>query len=96
MLNSKQRAYLRSVANDVKATVQIGKLGITPDVTKAADEALEANELIKISVLDNNMLDVKETAQILSERTRSDVVAVIGRKFVLYKKSKTNPVLMQS
>ena len=93
MLTSKQRAYLRGVANDVKATVQIGKLGVTPDVSQAVNEALEANELVKISILDNNMLDAKETAQLLSERTRSDVVVVVGRKFVLYKKSKTKPVI---
>lgn len=67
---------------------QIGKLSMTPEVTNAISEALEARELIKINVLQNCMDDPKEIAQMLAERTRSQVVQVIGKKIVLYKEGK--------
>ena len=59
---------------------QVGKSSITPEFTEAIAEALEARELIKISVLQNCMDDPKEIAQILGERTRSQVVQVVGKK----------------
>ena len=67
---------------------QIGKGGLTPENTKAVDEALEARELIKISVLQNCLDDPKEMAQVLAERTHSQVVQVIGKKIVLYREGK--------
>ncbi len=67
---------------------QIGKNSLTPEITAAVQEALEARELIKISVLQNCMDDPKELAAIVSERTRSQVVQVIGKKIVLYKEGK--------
>lgn len=67
---------------------QIGKSSMTPEFTKAISEALEARELIKISVLQNCADDPKELAQMLAERTRSQVVQVIGKKIVLYKEGK--------
>ena len=67
---------------------QIGKSALTPEITEGVTDALEARELIKISVLKNCADDVKEIAQILSERTHSEVVQVIGKKIVLYKESK--------
>ena len=67
---------------------QIGKSSMTPEVTSAISEALEARELIKINVLQNCMDDPKEIAQVLAERTRSQVVQVIGKKIVLYKEGK--------
>ena len=69
---------------------QIGKNSMTPEVTKAIQEALDARELIKISVLQNCMDDPKELANVLAERTRSQVVQVIGKKIVLYKESKNH------
>lgn len=88
MLTSKQRAYLRSLANRLTATHQVGKGGVSPELSAAIDEALEKRELIKISVLQNAETTATETAQTLSGRTRSQVVCVIGGKFVLYRQSK--------
>ena len=70
------------------AIFQIGKNSMTPELTKAVEEALEARELIKVSVLQNCADDPKELAQMLAERTRSQVVQVIGKKIVLYKEGK--------
>ena len=84
-MTSKQRAYLRSLAMTMDPIFQIGKSSLTPEFTTAISEALEARELIKISVLQNCMDDPKEIAQMLAERTRSQVVQVIGKKIVLYK-----------
>lgn len=67
---------------------QLGKGGLTPEFTKAVDEALSARELIKINVLKNCADEPKELAVLLSERTHSQVVQVIGRKIVLYREGK--------
>lgn len=87
-ITSKQRAYLKSLAQTIEPIFQIGKSGITPEITKSIDEALEARELIKINVLNNCMLDLADAAETLSGRTQSVVVQVIGRKIVLYRVSK--------
>lgn len=68
--------------------LQIGKSCMTPEVTNAVSEALEARELIKINVLQNCMDDPREMAAMLAERTHSQVVQVIGKKIVLYKEGK--------
>lgn len=88
-MTSKQRAYLKSLAMKMEPIMQIGKATITPEVTNAVDEVLEARELIKINVLKNCFVDLKEMASTLAERTNSQVVQVIGRKIVLYRESKT-------
>ena len=82
-MTSKQRAYLKGLAMTMDPIFQFGKNSLTPENTKAIAEALEARELIKINVL-------KEIAQIVAERTHSQVVQVIGKKIVLYKESKDN------
>ena len=87
---SKQRAYLKGLAMNLEPIFQIGKSSLTPEFTAAVAEALEARELIKISVLQNCLDDPKELACYLSERTRSEVVQVIGKKIVLYKEGKDN------
>ena len=87
-MTSKQRAYLKGLAMTMDPIFQIGKSSLTPENTKAIGEALEARELIKISVLQNCMDDPKEMAQIVAERTHSQVVQVIGKKIVLYKEGK--------
>jgi len=89
-MTTKQRAYLKSLAMNIEPVYQIGKASITPEFTKGITEVLEARELIKISVLKNCADDPKELAVILSERTGSQVVQVIGKKIVLYKESKNN------
>lgn len=87
-MTSKQRAYLKSLAMNTEPIFQMGKSSLTPELTKAVDEALAARELIKISVLQNCADDPHELASILSERTRSQVVQVIGKKIVLYREGK--------
>ena len=87
-MTSKQRAYLKGLAQTMEPIFQIGKNSLTPENTAAIAEALEARELIKISVLQNCMEDPKEMAQVLSERTHSQVVQVIGKKIVLYREGK--------
>lgn len=89
-MTTKQRAYLKGLAMTMNPIYQIGKSGITPELTEGVAEALEARELIKISVLKNCFDDPKELATTLAERTQSAVVQVIGRKIVLYKESKNN------
>lgn len=86
-LTSKQRAQLRGLANSLDPIVHIGKEGLSDNLVKQADEALEARELIKCKVLENAMLTAKEACQELSVRTRSEAVQVIGSKFVLYRQS---------
>lgn len=87
-MTTKQRAYLKSLAMTMESIFQIGKNSMTPELTGAISEALEARELIKISVLKNCADDPKELASLLAERTRSQVVQVIGKKIVLYKEGK--------
>jgi RNA-binding protein len=87
-MTSKQRAYLKGLAMTIDPILQIGKSSLTPENTKSVAEALEARELIKISVLQNCLDDPKEMAQMLAERTGSQVVQVIGKKIVLYKEGK--------
>ena len=89
-MTTKQRAYLKSLAMTMEPIFQVGKNSITPELVGAVSEALAARELIKISVLKNCADDPKELAQILAERTRSQVVQVIGKKIVLYKEGKDN------
>lgn len=93
MLTSKQRAYLRGLSNTMETIFHVGKGGVTPELTATVNDALEAREIIKANVLDNNMLGAREAAQMLAERTRSEVVQVIGNKFVLYRVSKKKPVI---
>ena len=93
MLTRKQRAYLRSLANGIDAIFQVGKNGVTPELRDTVHHALEARELVKISVLDNNMLAAAEAAEMLASRTGADIVQVIGNKFVLYRPSK-KPVIV--
>ncbi|MBR4776702.1 MAG: ribosome assembly RNA-binding protein YhbY [Lachnospiraceae bacterium] len=90
-MTTKQRAYLKGLAMNIDPIYQIGKASITPEFTEGIIEALEARELIKISVLKNCADDPKELASILSDRTGSEVIQVIGKKIVLYKRSKKNP-----
>lgn len=87
-MNSRQRAYLKSLAMTMEPILQIGKSSLTPEITQAVSEALEARELIKINVLKNCLDDPKIIAQALGERTRSQVVQVIGKKIVLYREGK--------
>lgn len=87
-MTTKQRAYLKGLAMNLDPIFQIGKSSLTPELTQAVLEALDARELIKVSVLKNCLDDSRDLAQTLAERTHSEVVQVIGKKIVLYKESK--------
>lgn len=87
MLTSKQRAYLRGLATNEPAIMQIGKGGISENLIKTVSDALEARELIKMSVLENCAETPKETANALAAEVGADVVGVVGRKFILYRES---------
>ncbi len=87
MLTSKNRAYLRGLANTMQAVTQIGKGGVTHELCRAVGDALEAHELIKLGVLENAGMTTREAADAVAEGTGADVVSVIGRKIVLFRVS---------
>lgn len=89
-MTSKQRAYLKSLAMKLDPVFNVGKASITPEFTTAIAEVLETRELIKIAVLKNCLDEPREIAEVLAERTHSQVIQVIGKKIVLYKESKDN------
>ena len=84
-LTSKQRAQLRAIANSIDTIVQIGKDGITENLVRQADSALQAREIIKCRVLDNSLLSAREACEELGRLTASQPVQVIGTRFVLYR-----------
>ena len=87
-LTSKQRAQLRGIANSIDTILIVGKDGIGENLVKQANDTLEAREIIKGRVLENSMLSPREAAEALAPLTRSEVVQVIGTKFVLYRQSR--------
>ena len=89
-ITSKQRATLRSMANDYDTIFQIGKDGISDETIRQVSNALEARELIKLRVLDNCPYTSREASDIIAERTNSAPVSVVGSRFVLYRPSKKN------
>ena len=91
-MTTKQRAYLKGLAMTMDPIFQVGKASMNPGLTEAIAEALEARELIKISVLKNCMDDPREIAETLAERTQSQV---IGKKIVLYKEGKDDKKKIQ-
>ena len=93
-MTSKQRAYLKSLASNLDPLFQIGKGSVTPEVVEAISEAFNNRELLKIAVLKNCMDDPRAIAEVVAERTRSQVVQVIGKKIVLYKPDKKNPKII--
>ena len=94
MLKGKQRAYLRSLANQLKPTTQIGKEGITEAFLEQLDDQLRARELVKVTILENAGLEAKETANAICEALRAEYVQAIGYKFTIYKKNNENPKIL--
>ena len=92
-MTSKQRAYLKSLASTMDPVVHVGKASASAEVVSSVEEALNARELIKIGVLKNCADDPHTVAQVISERTHSQIVHVIGKKIVLYKANKDKPVI---
>jgi len=90
-MTSKQRAFLKSLASSLNPVFQVGKSSLTPELTAAIREAFNKNELIKIAVLKNCSDDPDEIALMVSERTHSQIVQVIGKKIVLYKPDAEHP-----
>jgi RNA-binding protein len=93
MLTSRQRSYLRGLANTLPPIFQVGKGGVNDNMIKQFADALEARELVKASVLNNSSIDAREICREISTATQAQVVQVIGSKFVLYKESKNNKVI---
>ena len=93
-MTSKQRAYLKGLAMELEPVFQIGKSSVTPENVTAIEEAFNRRELIKIAVLKNCFDDPKEIAQMIAERTHSQVVQVIGKKIVLYKPDQEKPKII--
>jgi RNA-binding protein len=93
MINSKQRAYLRGMANGIETILQIGKSGINENLIKQVDEALTARELIKMRVLETCPVSAREAAQSIADDINADIVQVIGAKMVLFKQNEKKPVI---
>jgi RNA-binding protein len=91
MITSKQRSYLRSLGNTMSPLFQIGKGGIEENFLKQIDDALEARELIKVSVLGNSDYDTREASDIICEKLGCEGIQAIGNKIVLYRESRKNP-----
>lgn len=91
MITSKQRSYLRSLANTLTPVVQIGKEGVNEAVLKQIDEVLEARELIKLTILRNSDYETREACGAICEALEAEPVQVIGNRFVIYRKSKDDP-----
>lgn len=88
MISTKQRAALRGMANTIEPIFQIGKGGVSDNLIQQIDDALEARELIKISVLKNSDESTRELCRVVTERTGAEPVQCIGGKFVIYRRSK--------
>ena len=91
MITSKQRAFLRSLANDIDTILMVGKSGVGADIIKQADDALTAREILKAKVLETSPVPVREAAEQIAAQTGAEVVQVIGSKFVLYRKNEKEP-----
>ena len=94
MITGKQRAYLRGLANDYESLFQVGKSGVTDTVIIQVADALKARELIKINSLETAPATPKEIAAEIAEKTNSDVVQVIGRKMIFYKRNDKEPKIV--
>lgn len=92
-MTGKQRSYLRSLANGIPAIFQVGKNGLEPNSIRQFDEALEARELVKASIMRNAPLTAREAADRLAGELGAEVVQVLGNRFVLYRESKNNKVI---
>ena len=91
MLKGKQRAYLRSIANTLKPSTQIGKDGVTESFLDQLDDMLRKREIVKVTILETAGLETKETANAICEALRAEFVQAIGSKLTLNKKNTDNP-----
>ncbi|NLN66176.1 MAG: ribosome assembly RNA-binding protein YhbY [Clostridiaceae bacterium] len=93
MLTGKQRSYLRSIANTVPTIFQVGKDGISNNMIKQVNDALEAREVVKGNVLKNSGIEAREACEELAETLNAEIVQIIGNRFVLYRESAENKVI---
>lgn len=93
MITGKQRAFLKSIANDIVPIFQVGKGGINDNMIKQFDDALEAREIVKAAVLKNSLSDTRQICEELAGKLGAEIVQVIGNKFVLYRESKNHKVI---
>ncbi len=94
MITSKQRAYLRSLANPIDTIIMVGKGGLTDAIIKQTDDALTKRELIKGKVLETAYTTPKEVANEIAEKLGAEVVQIIGTKFVLYRRNEDEPQIV--
>ena len=93
-MTSKQRAYLRGLANTMEPIVHVGKDGVNDNIIKQASEALEARELIKGTVLQNSPMNAREAITALCEGANAEPVQCIGNRFVMYRARKKDPKIV--
>lgn len=93
MLTGKQRGYLRGLANGIPAIFQVGKNGLEANSIRQFDEALEARELVKASVMKNSILTAREASEMIASEVNAEIIQVLGSRFVLYRESKNNKVI---
>lgn len=93
-MTSKQRAYLRSLANSIDPIFQIGKAGLSGNLLKQLDDAIEARELIKINVLESSGEDVKVLGNKIANSINAVCVQTMGNKITLYRSRKKNPIIL--
>lgn len=91
MLNSKQRAYLKSIASNIDPAFQVGKGGVNDAMILQISDYLRAHEIIKIKCLENSLYNASEAANEIAGRIGAEVVTTIGSKAVLYKRNNENP-----
>ena len=90
LITGKQRSFLKSMANSIDPIFQIGKGGVSDNLIKQVDDALNAREIVKISILKNSELDPTEVAMELAEELNAEFVQSIGKRFTLYRESEKN------
>jgi RNA-binding protein len=93
MLNSKQKAYLKKIASTLPSQFQVGKVGLSDNLIYAVDDYLRVNELVKISLLKTTEDDVETLSQVFAKNTQSEIVQIIGRTMILYRRNKEKPVI---
>lgn len=91
MLSNKQRNFLRGMANSIDSIFQVGKGGINENLIKQLGHALEARELIKVSVLPNAEMETRDVCRELARQLFAEEVQVIGNKLILYKRARKDP-----
>lgn len=89
MLKGKQRSFIKKLANPMKPIIQIGKDGLTENVMEQIDKMLNDHEIVKVNVLNNSLLDAKETAFEVCEELKAEYISSLGNKFVVYRESRT-------